>query len=89
MAYLTVAVTPSIRLSFFSTRAAHEASVIPPMTKLGLVGRGARGMAGHQSLPPRPSPTDASGREVVVARLVEGGRDGLTVQGSGASDHDG
>nr|WP_257003067.1 hypothetical protein [Streptomyces sp. Alain-F2R5] len=28
---MTVAVTPSIRLSFFSIRAAHEAQVMPPM----------------------------------------------------------
>lgn len=31
VAKLTVAVTPSMRLSFFSTRAAQEAQVIPPM----------------------------------------------------------
>src|SRR5688500_5220984 len=31
VAKLTVAVTPSMRLSFFSTRAAHEAQVMPPM----------------------------------------------------------
>ena len=31
VAKLTVAVTPSSLLSFFSTRAAHEAQVIPPM----------------------------------------------------------
>jgi len=31
VAKLTVAVTPSRRLSFFSMRAAHEAQVIPPM----------------------------------------------------------
>jgi hypothetical protein len=29
---LTVAVTPSIRFSFFSMRAAHEAQVMPPMS---------------------------------------------------------
>ncbi|GAB2931841.1 hypothetical protein GCM10022245_72950 [Streptomyces mayteni] len=28
---MTVALTPSIRLSFFSIRAAHEAQVMPPM----------------------------------------------------------
>src|SRR5690349_13598282 len=32
VAKFTVAVTPSIRLSFFSTRAAQEAQVIPPMS---------------------------------------------------------
>ena len=31
VAKLTVAVTPSSLLSFFSTRAAHEAHVIPPI----------------------------------------------------------
>ena len=31
VAKLTVAATPSIRFSFFSIRAAHEAQVIPPM----------------------------------------------------------
>jgi hypothetical protein len=31
VAKLTVALTPSIRLSFFSIRTAHDAQVIPPI----------------------------------------------------------
>jgi hypothetical protein len=33
VAKLTVAETPGIRLSFFSTRAAHEAQVMPPIRR--------------------------------------------------------
>ncbi len=34
VAKLTVATTPSSRLSFFSTRAAHDAHDIPPMARV-------------------------------------------------------
>ena len=40
VARLTIAVTPSSLFSFFSTRIAHDAQVIPPMTRsVALTGR--------------------------------------------------
>ena len=61
VAKLTVAVTPSNRFSFFSTRAAHEAQVMPPIERSTVRSSGRVGTSG----------------QLVVAGLVERCRDGV------------